>query len=105
MSTGTTINTAVLTTVPGSGWDVENLFSFFRCKKKKSAVEFDEIVFIQHDFTSRKTVRTRKKGKYFQSITWHMRDFEFICKNKTKKDQLLRAPSVGKHNSTRVDEE
>ena len=27
-----------------------------------------------------------------------------FAKKKKKKDQLLRAPSVGKHNSTRVDE-
>ena len=33
------------------------------------------------------------------------RDFEFICKNIfKKKDELLRTPSVGKCNSTRVDE-
>ena len=27
-----------------------------------------------------------------------------MCKNKIKNDELLRPPSVGKHNSTRVDE-
>ena len=45
-------------------------------------------------------------NRWYSQLTFFNFFVRFICKKKggKKRDSLLRAPSVGKHNSTRVDE-